>query len=238
MLDGSSQVVEAGQIECTENDLRTIDRNLKRIAKRRRELDREEAEWLLKAERARVHTRFGYGSFFEYLERVLGYGPKTAIDRLRVAHTLEAHPALGKAGLAFTALREVARVVDAENVDEWIATCRGKTVHEIEELVSGLKKGDRPGSPRGERDHVVRLTLKPQTVALLREVQRELADEAGGAVSDDAVVNALCRAYLDGGDIGARKTPTYQISISTCDECGRSHQDGGGVTVEVSRGGP
>lgn len=54
MLDGSTQVPEAVQIECAESDLRTIDRNLKRIAKRRRELDHEEAEWLLKAERARA----------------------------------------------------------------------------------------------------------------------------------------------------------------------------------------
>ena len=89
MLDGSTQVVEATQIDCTENDRSTIDRKLRRIAKRRRALDREEATWLLKAERARVHTRFDCGSFFEYLEQVFGYGPKTAIDRMRVAHALE-----------------------------------------------------------------------------------------------------------------------------------------------------
>src|SRR5688572_18229304 len=152
MLDGSTQVVEAGQIECTEGDWRTIDRKLKRIAKRRRGLDREEAGWLLKAERARVHTRFGYGSFFEYLERVLGYTPKTAVDRLRVAHALEEHPALATAGLSFTALREISRVVTTETVEEWIAKCRGQTVHAIEKLVSGLKKGDRPGAPRGPQD--------------------------------------------------------------------------------------
>ena len=94
MLDGTTSVVEGNQIECAGSDWRQIDAALKKIAKRRRELDLEEAEWLVKAERAKVHVHRGCGSFLEYLEQVLGYAPRTAIDRMRVAHAIQEFPVL------------------------------------------------------------------------------------------------------------------------------------------------
>jgi len=142
MLDGSTQVVEAGQIECTEGDWRTIDRKLKRIAKRRRGLDREEAGWLLKAERARVHTRFtGTGSkpcfaqlrdpapppaktvdddVQKYLTN-MSFSPREARDATaRARPHVDAHPSVE--ALLRAALRELsplaqARIVSAAAAD-------------------------------------------------------------------------------------------------------------------------
>jgi len=63
------------------------------IAKRRAGLDVDEAKWLLIARREQVHVPLGFGSFLEYLERTLGYRPRSAIERLRVAEELEQLPA-------------------------------------------------------------------------------------------------------------------------------------------------
>lgn len=48
----------------------------------------------LVAYRERAHERLGFGSYVEYVERLLGYGPRTALDRLRVAEALERLPEL------------------------------------------------------------------------------------------------------------------------------------------------
>jgi hypothetical protein len=233
MLDGTARVAEGSQIECVE-EWREVDRMLRMFATCRRALDLEEAEWLVKAERMRIHTRCDCGSFLEYVEQVLGYGPRTAVDRLRVARALDALPALRTAGLAFSALRELARVVTPDNVDGWITACKGQPLRVVEQMVRGHKRGDHPDSPSGPADHMVRFELAPEAFALLREVQRDLAGELGHDVDDSTLINQLCRAYQTGGGAGARKKPTYSIAITTCDRCDRAFQDGGGVTVEVS----
>lgn len=222
-----------GQVESSWGE---IDRRLRQIAKRRTALDVEEAEWLVRAERARVHVHKDCGSFCEYMEQVLGYAPKTAIDRLKVARAVTEHAALREAmsnGMPFSAVRELVRVVTAGTVENWVARCQGKSLREIEKLVSGHKRGDQPDDPTGPQSQVLRLELAPETMALFREAQRELAGELGHEVDDDAVVSQLCRAFLNGGS-GASKKPPYQISIMTCDQCQKTFQDGGGVTVEVS----
>jgi len=78
---------------------RELDRQMRRLARRRAVLDAEEAQLLVAAKAAEVHRHLGYGSFDEYLERVLGYAPTTARDRMRVAVALEALPAV-RAALA------------------------------------------------------------------------------------------------------------------------------------------
>src|SRR5262245_56162459 len=90
---------------------REIDRELRRIAKRRAGLDRDEARWLLAAQRAEVHRRVGCATFAEYVERVLGYGPRVCADRLRVAEALEQLPqiagALEDGALSYSHVREL-----------------------------------------------------------------------------------------------------------------------------------
>ena len=50
------------------------------------------AELLLVARAAEVHVQLGYGSFLEYMERVLDYAPRTALERIRVAEALPGMP--------------------------------------------------------------------------------------------------------------------------------------------------
>src|SRR5688572_10429984 len=69
---------------------READLQLRSLAARRRALDVAEAHWLRVAREAQVHKHLGFGSFVEYIERTLGYRPRTALERLRVADALAA----------------------------------------------------------------------------------------------------------------------------------------------------
>jgi len=120
MFDGSSVVSE---MECPAWDAaragsrvgwKRVDRELRAIAKKRAALDADEARWLREAERLQIWRPLGMVSALDYMERALGYTPRAAQDRLRVARALGDLPALTAAlatgNLAFTAVRELTRV--------------------------------------------------------------------------------------------------------------------------------
>src|SRR3954468_16887659 len=66
-----------------------IDRALRSIAKRRGALDAEEAVLLCSVVRREIWRQLGKASLLEYLEGVLGYGPKAAHERVRVGRPAE-----------------------------------------------------------------------------------------------------------------------------------------------------
>src|SRR5688572_27414712 len=87
---------------------------LVKLAKKRAGLDFEEGRLLLSALRGEAHTRLGYGSFFEYIERLFGYRPRQTQEKLRVAEALEELPntthELQAGKVCFSAVRELTRV--------------------------------------------------------------------------------------------------------------------------------
>jgi hypothetical protein len=74
-----------------------LHRKLKRIVKTRAALDAEEAEALREAERLRVWRYYGYSSLLEYMEMEMGYTPRAALERLRVAKAIVDLPAIADA---------------------------------------------------------------------------------------------------------------------------------------------
>src|ERR1700742_82085 len=92
-----------------------VDRALRKIARRRAALDAEEARWLREAERCQLWRELGMVSAIDYLERVFGYGPKAAQERMRTALALGELPvltdALAHGALSYSAVRELTRVV-------------------------------------------------------------------------------------------------------------------------------
>src|SRR5262245_57934550 len=70
---------------------------LSRLAKSRARLDWEEGRLLLDALRSNVHLHLGFGSFGEYIERILGHTRRSTEERLRVAEALERSPGLANA---------------------------------------------------------------------------------------------------------------------------------------------
>lgn len=237
LMDRVRDSVAGGAHVGEEPSWREIDLALRRIAKQRAALDAEEAIWLVAAQRARVHRQLGMGSFREYLERVLGYGPRTAQDRIRVAVALAELPemaaALARGDISFSTVREVSRVAKANTERVWLGAVAGKTVREVEQAVAGRRPGDLPETPPDPEllRSTLRLDVKTSTLALFREARQQLERETGERLSDDAFVAMLCRGALAGGSAAER--PPHQIAITTCGDCKRGWQEAGGLTVEV-----
>jgi hypothetical protein len=179
-----------------------IDRTLRGLAEQRAKLDAEEAKWLREAERVHIWRQFGCASLLEYMERRLGYGPRAAQERLRVAFALDKLPViaetLANAELPLTAVRELTRVATPETEQKWLEAAQDKNVHEIQQLVAGHKPGDLPtDTPDPELIlRVLRFEVKPATYARMREAKAVLEQRHGCRLDDDAQINALCAAVL------------------------------------------
>jgi hypothetical protein len=221
-------------------DWQVVDRALRSITHRRAGLDAEEARWLREAEALQIWRPLGMVSALDYMERVLGYAPRTAQDRLRVARALGGLPrmtaALSRGELGFSAVRELTRVATAATEDAWIGSAIGKNLRQIEDLVADHRLGDRPDDPKDPtaRTHVVRLEVTAETFALLRQARQVLDDEHGTSLSEDQLVAQLCGAVLDRSPA---TEPTgrakFQVAVTMCERCRQGWQEGAGAKIAI-----
>jgi hypothetical protein len=228
------------QRQAASPDWQTVDRALRAIRRSRAALDADEARWLREAEAQQIWRPLGMVSVLDYLERALGYAPRTAQDRLRVARALGALPGLTAAlagdDLTYSAVRELTRVAAPATEASWIAAARGKNLRQIEELVADHRPGDRPDDPPDPeaRTHAIRFELSAATFALLRQTRTVLEDEHGTHLPDDAFVAALCSAVLDGAPA---TEPTgrarFQIAVTVCERCRQGWQEGAGAQIPI-----
>lgn len=219
----------------------TVDRALRNLAQRRAALDADEARWLREAEVLEIWHPLGMVSAQDYLERVLGYAPRTAHDRLRVARALGDLPgltaALAGGALPFSAIRELTRVATPATEAAWLAAATGKNLRQIEELVADHRAGDRPDDPPDPtaRMHVVRFELSAETFARLRQARTVLDDEHGTNLPEDAFIAAMCNAVLGGA---SQAEPTgrakFQIALTVCERCRQGWQEAAGAQIAVA----
>jgi len=238
LLDGSMTSESTWGTTGRDDEAHRVHEGLQRIAKARSVYDAEEASLLRDAKALRLWRDHGYATLFEYLECELGYAPRTAQDRIRVAEALEDLPLLSEAlandDLRYSAIRELTRVASPDKEAEWIDAACGKCLRQIEELVAGHKYGDGPNDPKDPdlRRRKVSYEVHGPTYAMLREARAVLENERGERVTDDEFLQTLCRSvFAPTTDTPTR--PAHQISISTCKECKRSWQTGAGRDVEV-----
>jgi len=202
---------------------------LSRLARERARLDAEEGPWLLHALRSGAHVHMGCGSFWQYIEQLFGYKPRTTQDKLRVAEALEGLPrlnaALAAGALGWSAMRELTRVAVPETEQAWLEAARGKTQRELEALVAHKSPGDAPDGPgagASARRHVLRFEVDADTFATFREAMQRLERTAGGRLGHDALLLAMARQVLGGPADDGRSS--YQISLHVCPECGHGEQ--------------
>src|SRR5207302_6181338 len=125
-------------------------------------------------EALQIWRPLGMVSALDYMERVLGYAPRSAQDRLRVARALGDLPhladALGAGALPFSAVRELTRVVTPATEAAWVRAATGKNLRDIEELVAEHECGDDPDDPKtpNVRPRAVWSELSPEPSAVLR----------------------------------------------------------------------
>ncbi|HWO13705.1 MAG TPA: HNH endonuclease signature motif containing protein, partial [Polyangiaceae bacterium] len=230
------------------------------VARERAGLEGREGACLLRAFREDVHRHLGYGAFPEYADRYLGYGHRTTQDKLRTAEALEHLPELARAlqegQLHASAVRELTRVATRETEGDWIAAAAGRRMREIERLVAGRARGDRPSdAARRELErHVLRFEVSGETLAAFREVMAWLREQSGQALDDDAALLMLARSVLCGAGGEMQTTaPTatettaepaaashpatgrskYQIRLMVCERWGRGCQRLGADQIEV-----
>jgi hypothetical protein len=192
---------------------------------------------LLLGLRAGVHLHLGYGTFAEYVERLFGYKPRWTEERLRVAEALETLPALEQSlrdgAMSWSAVRELTRVATAESEHAWIEAARGRTVRQIEELVTGHAPGDLPRDARKSNleRHVLRFEVTAETLAYVRDALAKVRRDVGKPMDDDAALLTVARQILGGPTDEGRAS--YQVALTVCEACGRGWQQGRGEQVEV-----
>src|SRR5262249_48782811 len=112
---------------------------------------RRRSRWLREAEALQLWRPLGMVNAIDYMERTLGYAPRAAQERVRVARALGSLPelerSLSRGELAFSAVRELTRVVTPQTESAWIAAASGKNLRQIEDLVAGHRPGDNPDDP-------------------------------------------------------------------------------------------
>jgi uncharacterized protein DUF222 len=211
-----------------------LDQQLRGIAARRAVLDAEEARLLRDAEELKLWRAYGFGSLVEYMERAMGYAPHTAVERLRVARAMDELPriaeALERGELAQSAVRELSRVAVPDTEEAWLEAARGKSLREIEAMVSGHRPGHLPTDETEPRLHRKKITLEvsPETYDLWRTMHARAAEEHGQQLSDDELINSVFRKAYGGDD-----TPAYKIAIKQCPDCKRAWQYSGGRDIEI-----
>lgn len=210
------------------------------FARTRAGLDLEEGRWLLAASRERVDRRLGFASFVEYVERLFGYASRLTHEKLRVAEALEQLPelaeALAKAEITWSSVRELTRVATPSTEKDWLEATRGRTVRDVERLVSGRTRGSLPSDPADEslRRHVLRFEVSSEVLATFRDATAKLRRDAGGAIDDDAVLLLMARHVLEGPVDEGRAS--YQVELSVCEDCQRARQQAAGDLIEVPAG--
>jgi hypothetical protein len=191
------------------------------------------------AEEVEIWRPLGMVSALDYMERVLGYTPHAACERLRVARMLSALPETERAWacgrLNFSAVRELTRVATRGTERAWIAAIGDKSVREVEELVAGHRPGDLPDDPADPdlRMHVVRFELPPEVFAALRQARMVLETEHGRRLSDSELVAALASSVLDGGPVEGNGRAKYQIAVTVCERCKQGWQEGAGAKIAI-----
>ncbi len=216
------------------------------LGRDRAELDAAEAHWIRAGHAVRIWEAYGHASYAAYLEAVLGYGRKTARERIRTALALAELPAMAQAladgEIGWTHVRELSRVATADTEDEWLAAARGRRARDVADMVAGLARGDRPGTfvDRAELPRTMVFEVSPESYAMMREalrIARQSLGAEGGAVDDDAALALVARGFLaegrgdERGDDAGR--PGYQVAISRCDDCARSFAEADGDSVQL-----
>jgi 5-methylcytosine-specific restriction endonuclease McrA len=221
------------------SDWTKVHERLVSLGKARAAHEREVCRWLLAAQRLGVHARAGYASLAELSERVLGLNGRKTEERLRVGRALGdlrlLDGALAGGELSWSAVRELTRVATPETEQPWLDWAKGRRVRQIEAAVAARKPGD---GPRDRSDpsrikHRLVFEVRGETMALFRDMQSAVRADLGGDVDDDALLFEIARRVLGGPSDEGRAS--YQVSVSRCDECGRSRIDAGGTSHPVDQ---
>ena len=111
-----------------------------------------------------------------------GFEVRDSAAHVRVAEALEVLTEMAQAlkdgEICWSALREITRVATPRTETEWLKAARGRSVRQIERLVSGRKPGDGPDDPPDEahRRHVIRLEVSTEVRRALDAIDSHMGN--------------------------------------------------------------
>jgi hypothetical protein len=237
MIQGTTEPHLGGDMEAEVADWKRAHTELVRLAALRASLDWDEGRSLLSALRLGAHLKLGFGSYFEYVERLFGYRPRFTQEKLRVAEALEELLELDRAlrdgELCWSAVRELTRVATLTTEQAWIDAARGRSMRDVEKLVSGRKPGDRPTDPASleAKRHTLRFDVSAEVLATFRDAMAKLRRDTGRKLDDDEALLLMARQVLGGQTDFGRSS--YQVSVTVCERCRQAYQQSGGERLEV-----
>lgn len=237
MFDGASIARETSREYKAKPNWEAAHAELKKLADQHATQDYVEAVALLAAYRTRAHEQLGFGSFIEYIDRLFGWPARLTKEKLRVAEALQYLPELAQAlrdsVLNWSTVRELSRVAIKETEGEWLDKARGRSVREVERLISGRERGDRPNDKRKPelKKQILHAEVSGETMALFREALKAVQKTAGEPLSEDQAIAMIARAALGGPKEDGRAN--YQIVVTQCADCKRTTQRGRGEEIEV-----
>ena len=225
--------------EMQSDDWKDLHQRLRSIAKRRVALEAEEAGYLVEAEETQLYRRLGYTTMLEYMDRELHYGPHAANERLRVARALIKLPLIadlfGAGELCFSTVRELTRVATPATEEAFLRNAQGKTAHQVQQMVAGLRLGDPPDAAPDPHLIKKRVTLEvsAETYAAWRELRIALDDERGARLSDDELLQAVGRRLTETCESTSVPPPAVQTAVTTCKTCKQSFIECAGESLPI-----
>jgi hypothetical protein len=165
--------------------------------------------------------------------------------------------------LPFSAVRELSRVVTPATIALWLERARGRTLRDIEAMVSGHARGDGPDDPKDPTlaKRPMTLEIDGEARAAWRALRSRLEGMCGESLDDSQVIVMLYRREFERPVSGtasshepaevespeadaelakpveartAAPKPAHAIHITTCRDCGRGWQNGSGVPFEIA----
>jgi len=204
----------------------TIHAELHRLAKSKAEMDYEIGQWILCADRVKLHVTAGV-TFVEYIGRIFDWDGRTVQSRLLTAQKLERLPLLtdelqaGRVNWSFA--RELARIAEPETEKKWIEELRGKSIREVEDEVSGHEPNAKPGDDKDprKRTYAMRFDMKAEGFGRVNQAISRAIERNPGMTSEDAILH-MAEAYLTKREADATKPAGCTCACESHAETSRS----------------
>ena len=143
----------------------------------------------------------GYASFQVYIQAELGMPYRKAMHLINIYdHLVESGIPYEKVkSLGWTKLKEIAPIINEDNVDDWVDTAENMNNLQLMDEVKDFKKGDTPDDKVGEK---VKSAVKTKIFKLHKDQQEtveeaiEVAKEACGTEFDSVALEYICLDFL------------------------------------------
>lgn len=167
----------------------------------------------------RDQKRIGHASAVEFAEKKVGMPKKKAGEAIRIEAALEELPRIRKAfasgEIFWSKVRAIVRVATEATEEAWLEAARSKTSNELERMVKGKEKGQKPSDDLGTRrttcqiQYDVPASVKATWDTAIEKVMEELGD---GATPLDALKVIAERALLSSEGKGSPYTVVFHVA--------------------------